>query len=167
MYHLKGPPHVEKYGDDRYVPTGRNHFPEYTFSDIPPNNNYSDDQYAFWQGPRHRQDTCEYFRSTQNGKYYRAETQDELENRVITPGYRGYYNEITPERLAEDPNDAIAKYHNGWVKNPSDSMVAFNCARSRTRFARKGNYTRLRKQITEYIIMNEVGTNNRSAYAEY
>ena len=167
MYHLKGPPRVEKYGDDRHVPNRNNNFREYTFADNPANNNYSHDQFAFWQGPRQRQDLCEYFRSTQNGRYYRAETQDELENRIISPGSAAYFNEITPERVAEDPGDEQAKYFNGWNKNQSDAGVAINMARSRARAARKGNYMRIRQQITEYIIMNEVGSNNRSAYADY
>lgn len=167
MQHLKGPPNVEYYGDDRYVPRENNFFPEYTFSNIPANNNYSHDQYAFWQGPRHRQDLGEYRRSTTNGRYFRAETQDELENTILTPGYRNYWEEITPERLAEDPGDEIAKYHDGWVKNESDQRLAIHMARSRARTTRKGNYMRLRSQITKYIAMNDVGANNRQAQSDY
>lgn len=167
MYHLKGPPAVQKYGYDRHVPSRDNYFREYTFSDIPPDNNYSRDQYAFWQGPRQRPDTCEYFRSTQNGRYYRAETQDELENRVLSPGYAEFDAEITPERLAEDPGDEIAKYYNGWVKNLSDGRVAINVARSRDRAARKGNYFRVSNQLTRYVAMNTIGSNGKYDKADY
>jgi len=159
MYNLKNPSIITYHGIDRTRETPNNYFEEYTFSNFPHNNNYSHDQYAFWQGPRHRQDTIEYFRSTNNGKYYRAESQDELENRVISPGWRNYWDEITPERLAEDPEDAIHKYYNGWNKNLSDGAVAINIARSRDRIARRGNYTRISNQMHRYLIMTNEGTN--------
>lgn len=151
MYHTKNPPKVTYYGRDRYVEKPGNYFPEYTFKDVPANNNYSRDQYAFWQGPRQRQDCIEYFRSTNNGRYYRSESQDELENRVMTPAYSKFLDEITPERLAEDPGDEIAKYYDGWVKNLSDGTVAVNMARSRERMTKKGNYLRMINQMHRYV----------------
>jgi hypothetical protein len=168
MYHRKNPTVISYHGnsrthDTRAMPSG-NYFPEYTFSDIPANSNYSHDQYAYWQGPRQRQDTCEYFRSTQNDKYYRAETQDELENRILSPGSSQFLHEITPERLAEDPGDEIAKYYNGWVKNLSDGRLAVNFARSRARVTKKANYLRINNQMHRYIMMTEVGT---SGYFKY
>jgi hypothetical protein len=69
----------------------------------------------------------------------------------MTPAYRGYFDEITPERLAEDPGDEIAKYHDGWVKNQSDATVAINMARSRERMTKKGNYLRMVNQMHRYV----------------
>lgn len=166
MYHYKNPKIVQYYGRDRYVEGHNNYFNEYTFADHPMPNNYSYDQYAVWEGPRHRQDMAEYNRSTQNGQYCRAETQDELENRIMTPGYRNYWDEITPERLAEDPGDAIVKYYDGWVKNTSDFNVNLNMARVRQRQARKGNYRRVYNQVNRYVIMSNNQANGWQ-YAEY
>lgn len=142
--------YVTYYGRDRYQPHQGGYFKEYTFGDFP--QNYSKDQYSYWKGLRHRQDTAEYFRSTQNDKYYRAEFPDELENRVMSPGNPLFFSEVTPERLAEDPGDVIYNFYYGWKKNQSDGVAGWVAARGNTREENKGNSVRRRNQTGKFML---------------
>jgi hypothetical protein len=77
----------------------------------------------------------------------------------MTPGFSGFYEEITPERLARDPENAIYNYFNGWQKNISDGNVALNMRRSQLRDEKKGNYFRVRDQVHRFIYANTYGIN--------
>lgn len=129
-----------------------NYFDQYFFDDLRLADIYNEPQkFAYWQGVRHRQDLGGYFKSTQNKNGYRVEREDELENRIMTPGYPGFYDEITPERMARDPEDAIYNYFNGWHKNISDGAVGINMLRSQLRKERKGNYFRVNNQVNRFF----------------
>lgn len=147
---------IDYYGTDRTRQQHNNYFEQFTFEDF---HSPKQPQFAHWEGLRQDHNTSEYFKSTQNEFGYRCERQDELEHRVITPGYSGFYHEITPERLAHDPNDAIYNYFNGWQKNISDGNVSVNTLRSQLRKERKGNYFRVRNQVSRFIFSTREGIN--------
>jgi hypothetical protein len=118
-----------------------NHFSKYFYKDRRgPGDAYS--YYAYqeiptggWQ-PRSRANGAEYFQSSHNKNFYRRQNAYELQNNVIHPTH---YMEITPERLAADPNQMIYNYHKG-CGDESDKNTArvFEFSRQRTN-ARKNN----------------------------
>lgn len=145
---------------NRHVDYPNNSFEEFTYSNFPERDVYnSNQQFATWEGLRHRQDSIEYFKSTQNDQFWRCESEDELENRIISPGYKNFYQQITPERLARDPGNAIHNYYNGWLKNTSDGAVSINSMRSQLRAERKGNYWRVRDQVNRTMMLTKEGYN--------
>ena len=146
--------------NNRTKQTHKNHFNQYTFSDLRKPTIYNPlQEFAYWQGVRHQHNLCEYNKSTQNQYGYRVERQDELENRVMTPGYANFYHEITPERLAHDPENRIYNYYNGWEKNLSDGNVAINSLRAQYRKEQKGNYFRVRDQVHRFLYSTHQGIN--------
>lgn len=151
---------IDYYGTHRSRQQHNNHFEEYTFGDLRLPTIYDSNQpFAVWEGVRHRHDMAEYFKSTQNATGYRVETPYELENRIISPGYKNFYKEITPERLARDPDDIIYNYYNGWHKNLSDGNASVNSLRSQLRRERKGNYFRTRDQVNRFVMLTHQGVN--------
>ena len=151
---------IDYYGTTRVHQKHNNYFKENMFEDLRLPTIYNTQQkFAHWQGVRHRHDMGEYFKSTNNQYGYRVENYDELENRVMTPGWPGFYDEITPERLARDPEDAIYNYFHGWQKNQSDGNVGINMLRSQLRKERKGNYFRVNNQVTRFIYSTNPGVN--------
>jgi hypothetical protein len=145
-----------------------NYFEQYTFDDLRTPTIYNTHQnFAHWQGVRHNRNTCEYFKSTQNEFGYRPETDDELENRLMSPGYKNFYQEITPERLARDPENVIHNYFNGWEKNTSDGAVDKNMLRSQLRKERKGNYFRVRKDLSQFIYSTRQGISGPYYHPDY
>lgn len=146
--------------DNRSRPQRNNDFEEFTYSDLTLQGDYDARQeFAYWKGVRHRHDGCEYFKSTQNKYGYRVEREDELEHRIMTPSYYNFFNEITPERLARDPENAIYNYYKGWDKNLSDGNVEIAMSRSQLRDERKGNYFRVRNQVARFLYNNYTGIN--------
>lgn len=151
---------IEHQGNNRLKQRHDNYFEQFTFSDLRKPTIYdSKKEFSYWQPLRHQRDLGEYFKSTQNEHGYRIERQDELENRVMTPGFRNFYNEITPERLAHDPEDAIHNYFNGWQKNISDRNTSINMLKSQLRNERKGNFFRVRDQTHRFIYNNTYSIN--------
>jgi len=150
---------IQHYGIvDRLKERHNNHFEQFTYEDMKRPTIYRPHQeFAHWEGIRHDSNTCEYFKSTRNEHGWRSERQDELEHRVITPGYPGFYDEITPERLAHDPNDAIYNYYKGWHKNISDGQVEVAMLRSQLRTERKGNYFRVQDQVNRFVQLTKPG----------
>lgn len=160
---------IDYYGNqNRSNSRHHNYFEEHTFDDLRLPDIYNTTQtMAHWQGTRHRKDMCEYFKSTQNAYGYRPERDDELENRLMSPGYPNFYNEITPERLARDPENVIHNYFNGWEKNTSDGAVGKIMLRSQLKRERKGNYFRVRKDLAQFLWSTKQGINGPLHHPEY
>ncbi len=151
---------IDYYGTNRSNQRHNNHFDQYLFSDMRLPTIYdSNRKIAHWTGVRHRHDMGEYFKATQNEYGYRPERDEELENIVISPGSCKFYDHITPERLARDPENAIYNYFNGWQKNLSDGNVGINMARSQLRKERKGNYFRVSNDVYRFLYSTHPGVN--------
>jgi hypothetical protein len=97
--------------------------------------------------PRSRANGAEYRRSIQNKHLYRRENEYELQNTVIHPTH---VDEMTPERLAADPNQVIHNYYKG-LQDPSDKNVQKIFNHSRWRDTTKQNKKRTFRQILTMI----------------
>lgn len=151
---------IDFYGTNRSRQQHNNYFEEYMFDDMRLPTIYNTNQkFAYWQGVRHRHDMGEYFKSTQNPYGYRVERQEELENRLLSPGSCKFFKEITPERLAHDPEGVIYNYYNGWEKNLSDGNTGVNMLRSQLRKERKGNYFRVSNDVYRFVYSTHQGAN--------
>lgn len=99
------------------------------------------------QIPRSRADGAEYRRAIQNEYLYRRESEYELQNTVIHPSH---LNEMTPERIAADPNQAIHNYYKG-LMDPDDKQIQKTFQRSRWRDTVRKNKRRVQSQIYTFI----------------
>lgn len=126
-----------------------NTFPMYFYTDpIETRNVYAwyenqDLPNSSWQ-PRSQANGGEYYKSIQNEQFYRKETEYELANNIIHPTH---FNEITPERLAHDPNQVIYNYHKSHL-DTDDKAVANAFVWSR----RRNNYRRNKRKTETQII---------------
>jgi hypothetical protein len=99
------------------------------------------------QIPRSRADGAEFRRAIQNEHLYRRESEYELQNTVIHPTH---FSEMTPERLAADPNQAIHNYYKGMM-DPDDKQMQKTFQRSRWRDTVRKNRRRTESQIYTFI----------------
>lgn len=125
-----------------------NHFDKHFYTDrVGPGDVYS--YYAFQEvplggyQPRSRANCGEYHQSINNKYFYRRENAYELQNNVIHPTH---YMEISPERLAADPNQAIYNYLKG-TPEPSDRETARVMEFSRLRTNARRNRRKVKQQI--------------------
>lgn len=95
--------------------------------------------------PRSRANGAEYRRSIQNDYLYRRESEYELQNTIIDPRH---LSEMTPERIAADPNQVIHNYYYG-LKDDSDKHMQKLFQHSRWRdTVRKNKRKNLRQILT-------------------
>lgn len=99
------------------------------------------------QAPRSRANGAEYRRAIQNDWFYRRESEYELQNTVIHPTH---LSEMTPERIAADPNQAIHNYYKG-LQDPDDKHMQKTFQRSRWRDTARKNKRRVQNQIYTFI----------------
>lgn len=109
----------------------------YRYTEVP-NGNYI---------PRSRANGAEYRRNIKNEHFYRRENAYELSNLVIDPTH---LDEMTPERIAADPNQAIYNYYYG-LKDSSDKHMNELFQKSRWRDTVKKNKRRNYRQMLTAI----------------
>lgn len=97
--------------------------------------------------PRSRATGAEYRRAIQNKHLYRRENEYELQNTVIHPMH---HDEMTPERIAADPNQAIYNYYYG-LKDDSDKHMQKVFQHSRWRDTCKKNRRRTQMQVLTFL----------------
>lgn len=97
--------------------------------------------------PRSRADNAEYRRSISNDMLYRRESEYELQNTIIHPTHM---SEITPERIAADPNQVIFNYYTGY-KDEDDKQMQKTFKYSRWRDTVRKNKRRVESQMYTFI----------------
>lgn len=108
-------------------------YDHYKYAEVP-NGNYI---------PRSRATGAEYRRNIQNDRLYRRESEYELQNTVIDPTH---LSEMTPERIAADPNQAIYNYYHD-LKDPSDKHMQEVFHHSRWRDTTNKNKRKTLRQV--------------------
>lgn len=98
--------------------------------------------------PRSRADGGEYHQSIQNNRYFRREDFYELNNTIIHPTH---YDEISPERLARDPNGVIHNWYNGWYRDIGDYRQTRAAQYSHNRAQAKMNMRRKKQQLFDFV----------------
>jgi hypothetical protein len=115
-------------------------YDHYRYAEVP-NGNYI---------PRSRANGAEYRRSIENEYLYRREDEYELQNTVIDPTH---LSEMTPERIAADPNQAIHNYYYG-LTDESDKHMQKLFQKSRWRDTTKKNK---RKNLRQTLTATDAG----------
>lgn len=112
-------------------------YSHYQFVDVP-NGSYI---------PRSRATGAEYRRDIGNEYLYRRENEYELQNTVIHPTH---LSQMTPERLAADPNQAIYNYYYG-LTDPDDKNMQQRFQYSRWRDTVRKNKRKNLNQIITFL----------------
>ena len=93
----------------------------------------------------------EYIENVQNNVAYRKPTYYELNNSIVHPTH---FDQITPERVARDPNGVIASWYNG--KDVSDQKLMRSLNFSKNRRQVKMNKRKVRRQAFDYMDNGEL-----------
>ena len=107
--------------------------------------------------PRSRANGAEYRRDVGNEYLYRRENEYELQNTVVDPTH---LSQMTPERIAADPNQAIYNYYYGLTDADNKNM------RQRFQYSRWRDTVRKNKRRVESQIYTMLSEGDDVKYEE-